>query len=308
MDDVGWAPQVPGRCGTALLARASLPRLAVVERRRADDGFVKYLFESPLGGRVEAVRIPLFDEKYVVCVSSQVGCALACDFCMTGKMGFQRNLADLGDRRPGAADPRRGGPAGARRGVHGDGRAAAQLRGVDPRRANPLPPGRARHLRQGITFSTAGVGAGHPPLHARGAPVPAGVLRHLGHPREAGAGDAGASGRTRCRSWSRPSASTPASRRERAMVAYVDDPRASTPAARTPRRCARAFEGIPIKLDLIDVTDPTGRYLPPDRRGAGRVSRRPADPRRADRAAVLGRQGHRRGLRHARGVRPRRRR
>jgi len=38
------------------------------------------------------VRIPIFETKYVVCISSQVGCALACDFCMTGKMGFQRNL------------------------------------------------------------------------------------------------------------------------------------------------------------------------------------------------------------------------
>src|SRR5262249_17152277 len=45
----------------------------------------------------EAVRIPLLhrpgDEKYVVCVSSQVGCALGCVFCATGRMGFKRNLA-----------------------------------------------------------------------------------------------------------------------------------------------------------------------------------------------------------------------
>src|SRR5262249_7327634 len=31
--------------------------------------------------------------KYIVCVSSQVGCALACAFCATGRMGFHRNLA-----------------------------------------------------------------------------------------------------------------------------------------------------------------------------------------------------------------------
>jgi 23S rRNA (adenine2503-C2)-methyltransferase len=73
-------------------ANSELPALRVLERRKADDGFVKYLFESPLGGRFEAVRIPLFETKYVVCISSQVGCALACDFCMTGKMGFTRNL------------------------------------------------------------------------------------------------------------------------------------------------------------------------------------------------------------------------
>ncbi|HVG61357.1 MAG TPA: rRNA methyltransferase, partial [Hyalangium sp.] len=92
VEDVCHAPQVPKRLAEHLRAHAELPRLEVVERRKAEDGFVKYLFASPLGGRVEAVRIPIFDEKYIVCVSSQVGCALACDFCMTGKLGFQRNL------------------------------------------------------------------------------------------------------------------------------------------------------------------------------------------------------------------------
>lgn len=85
-------PQVPRRVIDHLIQHAQLPSLKIVERRRAEDGFVKYLFASPLGGEVEAVRIPLFEEKYVLCVSSQVGCALKCDFCMTGKMGFKRNL------------------------------------------------------------------------------------------------------------------------------------------------------------------------------------------------------------------------
>ncbi|HSP77348.1 MAG TPA: rRNA methyltransferase, partial [Myxococcaceae bacterium] len=90
VEAVCQAPQVPRRVADLLRQEAELPRLEVVERRQAEDGFTKYLFDSPLGGRVEAVRIPIFDHKYVVCVSSQVGCALACDFCMTGKLGFQR--------------------------------------------------------------------------------------------------------------------------------------------------------------------------------------------------------------------------
>src|SRR5262249_21169197 len=81
VEELRATEQVPRAIRDAVLGRAQLPSLTVVERRRAADGFVKYLFESPLGGRVEAVRIPLFDTKYVVCVSSQVGCALACDFC-----------------------------------------------------------------------------------------------------------------------------------------------------------------------------------------------------------------------------------
>ena len=61
------------------------------------DGFTKYLFHGQGIGQFEAVRIPLLhrpdDFKYVVCVSSQVGCAMGCVFCATGRMGMGRNLA-----------------------------------------------------------------------------------------------------------------------------------------------------------------------------------------------------------------------
>jgi 23S rRNA (adenine2503-C2)-methyltransferase len=69
-------------------------RLSVIDRRRsARDPFVKYLFRAPDDGRVfEAVRIPLERPRYSVCVSSQVGCALACSFCETGRQGLTRNL------------------------------------------------------------------------------------------------------------------------------------------------------------------------------------------------------------------------
>jgi 23S rRNA (adenine2503-C2)-methyltransferase len=71
----------------------SLPRLEVVERRRSlVDGFTKYLFRLEDGELVEAVRIPIFDDKYSVCISSQAGCALGCVFCATGRRGFRRNL------------------------------------------------------------------------------------------------------------------------------------------------------------------------------------------------------------------------
>ncbi len=70
------------------------PKLAVVaEERSAVDPFRKLVLEAADGSRFETVRIPL--EKtgcFSVCVSSQVGCALACDFCATGRMGLKRNL------------------------------------------------------------------------------------------------------------------------------------------------------------------------------------------------------------------------
>ena len=104
----------------ALAADVVFPELEIVERRRAADGFVKYLFGLPEGGLIEAVRIPLPDPddaralkqrrrqgeatglvalptaKYTLCISSQKGCALACDFCATGRLrpaGGARNLA-----------------------------------------------------------------------------------------------------------------------------------------------------------------------------------------------------------------------
>ncbi|HEY5938056.1 MAG TPA: radical SAM protein [Kofleriaceae bacterium] len=72
----------------------SIPTLDVVAETASQlDPFVKYLCESA-GARFETVRIPLADpDRFTVCVSSQVGCALACSFCATGRLGLQRNLA-----------------------------------------------------------------------------------------------------------------------------------------------------------------------------------------------------------------------
>jgi len=91
----------------AVESATSAAPLRVVRRERAGDGFVKYLFELDGGAQVEAVRIPVpceapgadvsayagKEKKYIVCVSSQAGCALACAFCATGRLGFSRNLA-----------------------------------------------------------------------------------------------------------------------------------------------------------------------------------------------------------------------
>jgi 23S rRNA (adenine2503-C2)-methyltransferase len=69
--------------------------LVIVERARDDDdGFVKYLFRHPDGALTEAVRIPLEKpHRFTLCLSSQVGCAMRCDFCATGELGLTRSLA-----------------------------------------------------------------------------------------------------------------------------------------------------------------------------------------------------------------------
>jgi 23S rRNA (adenine2503-C2)-methyltransferase len=64
----------------------------IAETASAIDPFVKYLLGSK-DARFEAVRIPLeHPDRFSVCVSSQVGCALACSFCATGRLGLTRNL------------------------------------------------------------------------------------------------------------------------------------------------------------------------------------------------------------------------
>lgn len=68
--------------------------LEIVERATdPGDGFVKYLFRHPDGALSEAVRIPLHKPgAFSVCLSSQVGCAMECVFCATGRLGLTRNL------------------------------------------------------------------------------------------------------------------------------------------------------------------------------------------------------------------------
>lgn len=73
----------------AELACFTWPRIAAVERSR--DTTVKFGFGLQDNNYVEAVLIPE-EGRNTLCVSSQVGCAMACGFCLTGSMGFQRNL------------------------------------------------------------------------------------------------------------------------------------------------------------------------------------------------------------------------
>ena len=74
------------------LADVPIGRSILHYRSEAPDGTVKYLLRLADGHIIETVGIPT-DKRLTVCVSSQVGCPMACDFCATGKGGFIRNLA-----------------------------------------------------------------------------------------------------------------------------------------------------------------------------------------------------------------------
>ena len=83
----------------SLKFREELKKIAVVSdvkikvKQESVDGTLKYLIEYPDGECVETVLMR-FDNRanLTACVSSQVGCAVNCSFCATGKRGFVRNL------------------------------------------------------------------------------------------------------------------------------------------------------------------------------------------------------------------------
>ena len=67
-------------------------RLEVADRQVSSDTTEKFLFRLDDGQHIESVLIPEKDH-FTLCVSSQVGCAQNCAFCLTAKGGFRRNLA-----------------------------------------------------------------------------------------------------------------------------------------------------------------------------------------------------------------------
>ena len=92
--------------GMSDISRATRARLAeaarirwpeVAQKQESADGTVKFLLRMEDGALVESVLIPSEgrdgNRRWSQCLSSQVGCLMACTFCATGSMGFSRNLS-----------------------------------------------------------------------------------------------------------------------------------------------------------------------------------------------------------------------
>ncbi len=75
-----------------LAETSCIQNLQVVKDQLSKDGTRKWLLQLADGNHIEAVFIPE-DDRGTLCVSSQVGCALDCSFCSTGRQGFNRNLS-----------------------------------------------------------------------------------------------------------------------------------------------------------------------------------------------------------------------
>ena len=231
---------------------------------------------------------------------------MACAFCATARMPTRRNLAtwEIVDQWVQARDlARLAGPAGDRGGLHGDGRAVPQLRPGDRRRrAAPMPLRRLDRRRR----------------RSRSAPSAWSPRSTATPPKGTATGSRSAWGPRPTRSGPSSSRSPPGwpiaevmaaarrhalDRRDRVMLSYVciagenvgeDDARA----------LGELIGDTPVRLDLIDVTDPTGRFQPALARGDVRLPRRPEPPRRpAGGPPLLRRQGHPGRLRDPGGLR-----
>jgi 23S rRNA (adenine2503-C2)-methyltransferase len=261
------------------------PDLEILERRRAADGFVKYLFRTPDGHAIEAVRIPLPapadaralkerrrageaaslealpTAKYTLCVSSQVGCALACDFCATGRLGGVRSLKTweiLAQHRLIAAEADR--PI---RGVVFMGMGEPLLNYENVIRAARIfsdPAGPAIGAKA-ISISTAGVvpairrftaeGHRYRLLVSLGAPTS--EQRRVLMPIE--------------NRWPLPELMDAvrahvAATGQRIPIAYVAIGGVNT-SPQHARDLAALVSGVRVKINLIDVVDETGQYRPP---------------------------------------------
>ncbi|MEY4718189.1 MAG: hypothetical protein RL563_807 [Pseudomonadota bacterium] len=75
-----------------LKAHCTIQAPEIVAEQLASDGTCKWAMQMSCGNRVETVYIPE-ERRATLCISSQVGCALACSFCSTAKQGFNRNLS-----------------------------------------------------------------------------------------------------------------------------------------------------------------------------------------------------------------------
>jgi|WetSurMetagenome_2_1015567.scaffolds.fasta_scaffold00404_14 23S rRNA (adenine2503-C2)-methyltransferase len=74
-----------------LSGRAYISNIELIERKTALDKTEKYLFKLEDGETIESVLI-YNEDRLTLCISTQAGCAMGCEFCLTGKLGLKRNL------------------------------------------------------------------------------------------------------------------------------------------------------------------------------------------------------------------------
>lgn len=91
VSDAAGMTNLPATLRKDLAGRWSCSTPAILRADRSEDGTAKLLLGLADSSRVEAVYIP-DTPRQTFCISTQVGCAMQCGFCLTGRMGLQRHL------------------------------------------------------------------------------------------------------------------------------------------------------------------------------------------------------------------------
>lgn len=92
IDDVDAMPELPHILRDYLRTHTGRLHPEVIERQNAEDGTTKMLLRMMDGKTVETVLIP-GPNRLTQCISTQVGCAVGCNFCLTATAGLTRNLS-----------------------------------------------------------------------------------------------------------------------------------------------------------------------------------------------------------------------
>ncbi|HSB31477.1 MAG TPA: 23S rRNA (adenine(2503)-C(2))-methyltransferase RlmN [Candidatus Sulfobium mesophilum] len=89
--DISCITEFSKELRSGLERMAYISDLKLLRRLKSSDGTEKFLFSLEDAETIESVLIP-DDARLTLCISSQVGCAMGCKFCLTGKLGLIRNL------------------------------------------------------------------------------------------------------------------------------------------------------------------------------------------------------------------------
>ncbi|MBB1126174.1 23S rRNA (adenine(2503)-C(2))-methyltransferase RlmN [Thiospirillum jenense] len=89
--DCAAMTDLPAALRARLIETAHVQLPTCILEQPSVDGTIKWVLELTDGQRIEMVLIPE-EQRRTLCISSQVGCALACQFCATARQGFNRNL------------------------------------------------------------------------------------------------------------------------------------------------------------------------------------------------------------------------
>jgi 23S rRNA (adenine2503-C2)-methyltransferase len=265
-DRAAWGAhfQAPRRLREAI--RDPLPRLTLERLDTSPvDGFQKLLFRTADDLAVETVLIPLHKSRAVsVCLSSQVGCAMGCVFCATARMPRRRNLEtwEMIDQL-----------VRARELVHNQGRrvSGAVFMGMgEPFLNYDRVMAAAELLRcpfgaaigaPAITISTVGLVPEIDRFTAERRPFRLSIS--LGAATDEKRAElVPIAGRTPVAEVIAAARQHALDRRARVMLSYVCISGVNV-SEEDARALGRLIGDTPVRLDLIDVTDPTGRYHPP---------------------------------------------